>query len=115
MRRRKHWGWGFEDEQPRAEDLRAMAPRLREGLGFEPQEVEDPVPLDRVVLPEPRIAPPAALEDICESDVRERVVHAQGKSLADVVRGLRGDFPHPPDVVARPREEDEVAAVLAWA
>ena len=31
-RRRKHWGWGFEDEQPRAEDLRAMAPLLREQL-----------------------------------------------------------------------------------
>src|SRR3954452_24704670 len=33
-RRRKHWGWGFEDEQPRAEDLaQAGARRRRRGAG----------------------------------------------------------------------------------
>ncbi|MCW2992329.1 MAG: FAD-binding oxidoreductase, partial [Solirubrobacterales bacterium] len=45
MRRRKHWGWGFEDEQQTSDNLRAMAPLLREQLGFEPQDVEEPVPL----------------------------------------------------------------------
>jgi alkyldihydroxyacetonephosphate synthase len=115
MRRRKHWGWGFEDEQPRTEDLRAMAPLLREQLGFEPQEVEEPVPLHAVTLPEPRIAPPAALADLCDLGVHERATHAQGKALADILGALRGSFPHPPDVVARPREESEVEAVLEWA
>ena len=115
MRRRKHWGWGFEDEQPRAEDLRAMAPLLREQLGFEPLDVEEPVPLSAVTLPEPRIAPPAALADICDTSTHERVTHAQGKALADIVGGLRGSFPHPPDVVVRPRKEREIEAVLEWA
>src|SRR4051812_18153128 len=115
MRRRKHWGWGFDDEQPRTEDLRAMGPLLRDQLGFEPQEVEEPVPLDAVSLPEPRIAPPAALADFCDTDAHERATHAQGKALADIVGALRGSFPNPPDVVARPREEHEVEAVLEWA
>jgi alkyldihydroxyacetonephosphate synthase len=30
------------------------------------------------------------------------------------VRGLRGRFPHPPDAVARPGDEAELALVLEW-
>ena len=37
---------------------------VRERLGFDAQPPEDPVPLDRVELPEPRVAPPSALEPI---------------------------------------------------
>ena len=114
-RRRKHWGWGFEDEQPRTEDLRAMAPLLRDQLGFQAQEVEEPVPLDQVTLPEPRIAAPPALAGICDTSPHARATHAQGKALADIVGALRGSFPNPPDVVARPRDEADVEAVLAWA
>src|SRR4051795_10003291 len=115
MRRRKHWGWGFEDEQASAEAVRAMAPLVSSTLGFEPAEVEEPVPLEAVRLPEPRIAPPAALEEICATDVHARASHAWGKSLADVAAGMRGRFDHPPDLVARPREEREIEAVLEWA
>jgi alkyldihydroxyacetonephosphate synthase len=115
MRRRKHWGWGFEDEQQSAENLRAMAPLLRDQLGFAAQDVEQPVPLSAVTLPEPRLAVPAALDDICDTSVHERATHAQGKALADIVGALRGSFPNPPDVVARPRTERDVEAVLEWA
>jgi alkyldihydroxyacetonephosphate synthase len=31
-----------------------------------------------------------------------------------VVRAFRGDFPDPPDLVARPRDESEVEVVLSW-
>lgn len=31
-----------------------------------------------------------------------------------MVRGFRGAFPSPPDFVARPRDEAEVAAILDW-
>ena len=44
----------------------------------------------------------------------ERVSHALGKAYRDVVRGFRGEFPNPPDLVALPREESEVELVLAW-
>ena len=33
-RRLKHWGWGYEDEQPSAQELRAAAGFLRGRLGF---------------------------------------------------------------------------------
>ncbi|MGH2912117.1 MAG: FAD-binding oxidoreductase [Solirubrobacteraceae bacterium] len=113
-RRRKHWGWGYEDEQPSPDEVRAAAGGLATHLGFPPQEVEDPVSLDEVVLRPPSVAPPAALASICSSDVHARASHALGKSYSDIVRGFRGRFDHPPDFVAHPRDEGDVERVLEW-
>jgi alkyldihydroxyacetonephosphate synthase len=114
-RRRKHWGWGFEDEQASHDELVAAAPGIVEHLGFGSTDIERFVPLEEVDLPAPRVAPPAALEDICVADVHARASHAWGRSYSDVVRGFRGQFEHPPDVVARPRGEADVERVLEWA
>src|SRR5262249_49521445 len=51
---------------------------------------------------------------ICASDAHARASHAWGRSYADVVRGFRGRFDHPPDFIACPREEAEVESVLEW-
>jgi alkyldihydroxyacetonephosphate synthase len=45
----------------------------------------------------------------------ERVSRALGKAYRDVVRGFRGEFPNPPDLVALPRDESEIETVLSWA
>jgi alkyldihydroxyacetonephosphate synthase len=113
-RRRKHWGWGFEDEQPSREEVRAAAGGLATHLGFPPVEVEDPVSLDALELVPARIAPPSALADICAADPHARASHALGKSYSDVVQGFRGRFEHPPDFVARPRDEGDVERLLEW-
>jgi alkyldihydroxyacetonephosphate synthase len=94
-------------------DLRAAAPGIRERLGFG-GEAEAPARLEDIELPAPRIAPPGSLAAICSTERVERVSHALGKAYRDVVRGFRGKFEHPPDVVARPRTEAEVEQVLAW-
>ena len=112
-RARKHWGWGFEDQQPSFADLKAAAADIRERLGFG-GEAEEPVPLDEIELPPPRLEPPPSLAEIAGSDRRERVSHALGKAYRDVVRGFRGEIEHAPDLVARPRDEAEVEAVLEW-
>jgi alkyldihydroxyacetonephosphate synthase len=112
-RRRKHWGWGWEDQQPSLADLKAAAPGIRERLGFG-GEPEEPVPFEAIELPEPRLAPPASLAGIVSADPHDRISHALGKAYRDVVRGMRGQIDHPPDVVARPRDESEVEAVLEW-
>ena len=72
------------------------------------------MPLEGVELPPPRLDPPASLGAICRQDAYERVAHSYGKSYRDVVRAFRGRFDHPPDVVAHPRDEAELEAVLAW-
>ena len=114
-RRLKHWGWGYEDEQPSAGDLRALAPELVRRLGFGSADPEPPVPLDELRLPAARIRPPESLAGICADDTYQRALHAYGRSYADVLRAFRGQFLHPPDVVARPRDEAEISAVLDWA
>ena len=54
-RRRKFWGWGFEDQQPAHEQVEAAAAGAREHLGFGPAEVERPVRLEDIELRHPRI------------------------------------------------------------
>jgi alkyldihydroxyacetonephosphate synthase len=114
-RRLKHWGWGYEDEQLTLQQTRAAAGAIIQRLGFGSRDPELAVPLSEVSLAPPRLKPPAALSEICSSEGYERCLHAYGRSYADVVRGFRGRFDHPPDVVARPRDESEVEAVLDWA
>ncbi len=113
-RRRKHWGWGFEDQQPPLEQVRDAAAALGAHLGLELGEVEAPVPLESVSLPEPRVEAPPALAAICSQDAHARASHALGKSYSDVVRGFRGRFDHVPDLIARPRDENDVEGVLEW-
>jgi alkyldihydroxyacetonephosphate synthase len=113
-RRRKHWGWGYEDEQPGRAQLEAMVPAVRERLGFGGEQVEEPLPLDRIDLPPPRVEAPGSLAEILTDDHHERVSHALGKAYRDVVRGMRGEIEHAPDLVACPRDEPELEAVLGW-
>jgi alkyldihydroxyacetonephosphate synthase len=86
MRRRRHWGWGYEDD-PVGEGAAELAAHL----GFGSPELEQPAPLT--------VDPDLAL-------------HAHGASYLDVVRALRGEFPRLPGVVVRPDDEAGVLAAL---
>ena len=112
-RRRKHWGWGFADREPSRDELESAAAAIREQLGFG-GEVEEPVPLEAIELSPPRVKPPATLEQLFSADRYQRVSHALGKAYRDVVRGFRGQIENPPDLVARPRGEDDVVNILEW-
>ncbi len=114
-RRLKHWGWGYEDEQPAPDELRATAAFLAQRLGFGSAEPESPVALEQCRLPPPRLRAPERLAAICRADDYERTLHCYGRSYRDVVRAFRGQFDHPPDLVAHPRDEAQLGAVLDWA
>ena len=116
-------GWGDENVSFTHEDKPALGPFLRRGLDLDvtlPQS--RPVAFVDVDVPEPSLSPgmSAALEQavgdgFVSTDPLDRVVHARGKSLRDLVRHRRGDVGRLPDAVVRPGDEDEVAAVMSAA
>jgi alkyldihydroxyacetonephosphate synthase len=113
-RRLKHWGWGYEYQAPSATQMREAAEGIRQRFGFG-GEVQKPVPLKEVTLRRARLKPPDGLGDLFSGDHYERVSHGLGKAYRDVVRGFRGEFENPPDLVAFPRHESEIETVLSWA
>jgi alkyldihydroxyacetonephosphate synthase len=71
--------------------------------------------LEEVEVRVPRLKAPGGFGDLFTDEKYERVSRALGKAYRDVVRGFRGEFENPPDLVARPRDESEIETVLSWA
>ncbi|HEX7293966.1 MAG TPA: FAD-binding oxidoreductase, partial [Solirubrobacterales bacterium] len=72
------------------------------------------MPLDAVELRRSRLKVPTGFGDLFTDEKYERVSRALGKAYRDVVRGFRGEFENPPDLVALPRDESEIETVLSW-
>ncbi|HXZ84408.1 MAG TPA: FAD-binding oxidoreductase [Myxococcota bacterium] len=112
MSRQSFWGWGHEGAGPDQAARERLAKSLGERFG---RADLAPAPLPRIeeiALRPPRVAPPSALAGIAGSDPWQRARHTYGRSYRDAVRVQRRDFSHPPDWVAFPRSEQDVAAVL---
>ena len=60
----------------------------------------------------PRLSAPPSLARILTNDAYERLLHTYGKSYPETVRAYARDFRNAPDLVAFPRDEGDVAAVL---
>ncbi|HZU74839.1 MAG TPA: FAD-binding oxidoreductase [Acidimicrobiales bacterium] len=112
--RRSWWGWGLEGQGPSRPQQEAIATGLAARFGRE-VTVADPARLEDLELPPPRIQAPESLAPLCSTGTYERAGHSYGRSYRDVVRGFRGQFDHPPDVVAFPADEAELASLLEWA
>jgi len=114
------WGWGEEGVSFTHEDKPALGPFLQRVLDLDVNRVMSrPASFDAVRVPEPSASPEltAGLQDAVgdgyvSTDPLDRVVHARGKSLRDLVRHRRGDLGRLPDVVVRPADEEQVAAVM---
>jgi alkyldihydroxyacetonephosphate synthase len=113
--RLKHFGWGREGEGATAEEEAFARQRAAQRFGGLPSEEVAPPRLADIKLAPPRLTPPAALAAICSTAAYDRTAHTYGKSYPDYVRGLLGDYANAPDMVAYPRTEAEVAALLDWA
>ncbi len=112
-RARSWWGWGWEDAAVAGEELDALAVRVRALLPLDGELTPVP-PLESLALSRPRVRPSGAVADLCTVDSADRVRHTYGKAYRDVVRALRGDFAHAPDLVARPASEEDVLALVDW-
>ncbi len=114
-RRRSWWGWGYVDEAFDDGQVDALGAVLAGSPGMVPAARIDPPPVSGLGLRPARVAPPpGVLGERCSADAEDRARHAFGCSYRDVVRALCGQVDHPPDLVVRPADAREVAAVLEW-
>lgn len=114
-------GWGRLGESTQMTRSReaALLAELGRRLGRPLARGAEPVELDAIRLPLPKLDPDvlARLRAACGEDgVRtsafERVTHAVGRSLPDLFRLRRGEIEVVPEAVVVPAEEGAVAAVL---
>jgi alkyldihydroxyacetonephosphate synthase len=121
-RRRLRWnGWGRPGEERALSPARArwLLDALAQRLGGTPEPPPAPVALEDVVLPASRLDESvlkrlrqACGEDAVSTETADRVLHATGRSLPDLLRLRRGEIEHAPDAVVWPRDERAVAEAL---
>ena len=113
-RARSWWGWGWADGQVDGDELDGIGALLADRFGVEVPAPASPVDPSRLRLPAPRVRVPNSLQALVSDEVTDRFRHAHGNGFRDVVRALHGDVDTAPDLVLRPRDAGEVAAVLDW-
>ena len=106
-------GWGYADDRLSPDEEARVR---RSAMRFNAAPVETAAPqLSDFELRPPHVTPPASLASMMSVTPYDRLTHSLGKSFADIVRMYLRDVRHPPDVVAFPKSEAEVAAILDWA
>ncbi len=110
---RSFWTWGFASDEPDEAARKSAAESVSRRFGRE--VTPPPIPkIADIVLRGSRLEVPDALGGFVSTDHAERVLHTHGGHPLELLKALRGEFEHPPDAVAHPRNEDELEAVLEW-
>ena len=120
MRAMKWSGWGDEGVSFTHEDTPALGPFLQRHLAIDvDRDNSRSVVFDQLRIPDSKVTSSLwlALErsvgnERLSTDPHDRVVHARGKSLRDLVRHRRGELGRLPDLVVRPDDEDQISALL---
>jgi alkyldihydroxyacetonephosphate synthase len=112
--RLKHFGWGWEGSGLSEAEETLVLRRAEQQFGPPVEPEVKPPRLADIKLESPRLNVPASLP-FCSIEHYDRAAHTHGKSFPEYTRGLVGDYGSAPDVVAYPRSEGEIAAVLDWA
>src|SRR5262245_44731753 len=116
----KWWGWGEEGVSFQHEDKPAFAAFVKSAIdidvSLDPEPVQD---LAQMEVPQANVPSELILEfqrivgiPCVRQESLDRVVHAYGKGLRDLVRIRRGDFGRLPDVVVYPSCENEVIEII---
>jgi alkyldihydroxyacetonephosphate synthase len=116
----KWWGWGDDDVEFTHEDKPELGPFLQRHLEIDVSHISSPrVGFEGLAIPEPEL--PAGLRSELAAaagaehvsvDPLDRLVHARGKCLRELVRQRRGELGRLPDVVVRPGDEAAVERLL---
>ncbi|MDQ2907598.1 MAG: FAD-binding oxidoreductase [Chloroflexota bacterium] len=112
--RRKFWGWGPEGDVLSSGEVRWLEGRWARQFGVSQFEYTPPPTENEIHLRPPRLSAPASLLPICTTEQYERLFHSYGYSFLDSVRIFARDFSHPPDVIAYPRNAQDIVNLLDW-
>lgn len=122
-RKKLKWnGWGWQDQHFDFEGTdHYFWVYLKSELGLTELKNTHALDYEQVSLPDSRLGPEAqqALEGILspaqvKTDKYERLFHARGHSLKDLLQARLGQIDSAPDVVVYPRHSHEVLALLKW-
>ena len=111
---RSYWGWGWAEELPdekERETLSMLVGMSFKGLNLSKRSYPS---IESIELPTPRVKSPEALSKISSGATFDRASHSYGKSYYDIIRGFKGVFPNPPDLVLYPENTEDIQAVFEW-
>jgi alkyldihydroxyacetonephosphate synthase len=113
-RQRSLWAWGWQDKFPDEGARKGMAQMVG---AFVPRvaPVLRPLPSSEPRVGEPRAGIPDSLAAFATQDARDRAARTRGRAFPDLLAGFAGDYTGAPDLVARPRDAQELVRVLAEA
>jgi alkyldihydroxyacetonephosphate synthase len=111
-RQRSLWAWGWRDKFPDEAARKGLAQMVGALLPSATPALRA-LPSDEPRVGEPSVPVPDALADIATQRPYDRAARARGRAFVDVVAGFAGDYATAPDVVARPRDANDVVRVLA--
>ena len=112
--RRKFWGWGLEGDGLSTAEVEELGASFAKRFALDGVRIQAPPRVEDLQLPAGRLSPPSSLDAIFSDDAYDRAAHTYGRGFRDLVRAFRRDYSRAPDLVAFPRDEGEVAAVLEW-
>src|SRR2546429_1472126 len=110
----KWWGWGGQGVEFSHHDKPDLAPFIVQVIGVNvDMKSAPPLGFDELRIPDPTLPNPlrkalehAVTSEFVSIDSLDRVVHARGKSLRDLIWQRSGKLPRVPDVIVRPGDEE---------
>ena len=114
--RRSFWGWGARGRRTdRGAGARASAARSRRASA-QPRAARRAGAASRAdrAAATARLAARRRSRSCSRTSPSTAPPTPTASRYRDIVRGARGDFAHPPDLVAFPRDEADVVALLDW-
>lgn len=112
LRARKFYAWGWADDGATAEEIARMERSVAARFGLAGFDVTPAPAPSEIALRKPRFSVPESLRDIVSFGHLDRLGHCYGQMFLDIARMFARDCPNPPDAVAYPKTEAEVAALI---
>ncbi|BAW07193.1 FAD-binding oxidoreductase [Nocardia seriolae] len=111
---RSWWGWGKVEDAVTGAEREGLTRRVAAMMPDADLGVHEPPALESLTVVPARVEAPDSLAALVSGELGDRVSHGHGQAFRDVVRNLLGRVENVPDLVVRPRTEQDVTDVLDW-